>query len=130
MVSRFRRELTVIPPVQIAVSRQGIATTIDWRSERADRGLPGYPHSFRIVGDPSRAGPLPTDRFLIPGTRQDFGGGDLARMNARPGHKPRPRERNTPFGGSLATGGAGTSAPLEVGGAGSIGSLGRGAATT
>jgi hypothetical protein len=82
MVSRFRRELTVIPPVQIAVSRQGIATTIDWRSERADRGLSGYSHSFRIVGDPSRAGPLPTERFLIPGTRRDFGGGDLARMTS------------------------------------------------
>ncbi len=82
MVSRFRRELTVIPPVQIAVSQRGIATTIDWRSERADRGLSGYPHSFHIVGDPSHAGPLPTDRSLIPGTRQDFGGGDLARMTS------------------------------------------------
>ncbi len=82
MDSRFRKELTVIPPVQIAVSRRGIATTIDWRSERADRGLSGYSHSFRSVGDPSRAGPLPTDRFLIPGTRQDFGGGDLAKMTS------------------------------------------------
>jgi hypothetical protein len=82
MVSRFRRELTVIPPVQIAVSQRGIATTIDWRSERADRGLSGCPHSFGIVGDPSRAGLLPTDRFLIPGTRQDFGGGELARMTS------------------------------------------------
>lgn len=82
MVSRFRRELTVIPPVQIAVSRQGIVTTIDWRSEWADRGLSGYSHSFRIVGDLSRAGPLPTDRFLIPGTRQDFGDGDIAKMTS------------------------------------------------
>lgn len=82
MVSRFRRELTVIPPVQIAVSRQGIATTIDWSSERADRRLSGYSHSFRVVGDPSRAGPLPTDRFLILGTRQDFGGGDLGKMTS------------------------------------------------
>lgn len=82
MVSRFRRELTVIPPVQIAVSERGIATTIDWRSERADRGLSGYPHAFRIVGDPSRAGPTPTDRFLIPGTRLDFGGGEIAKMTS------------------------------------------------
>lgn len=82
MASRFRSELTVIPPVAIAVNRQGISTTIDWRSERVDKGLSGYSHSFRVVGDPSRSGPLPTDRFLIPGTRQDFGGGDLASMTS------------------------------------------------
>lgn len=79
MVSRFRSELTVVPPVQIAVSRRGIATTIDWRSERADRQLS---LSLRVVGNLNRAGPLPTDRFLIPGTRQEFGGGDLATMTS------------------------------------------------
>lgn len=82
MVSRFRGALTVIPPVEIAVSRQGIVTTIDWRSEQNDRGLSSYSHSFRMVGDPSRSGPLPTDQFLIPGTRQDFGGGDLGKMTS------------------------------------------------
>ncbi len=82
MASRFRSELTIIPPVAIAVNRQGISTTIDWRSERVDRGLSGYSQSFRVMGDPRYAGPLPTDRFLIPGTRQDFGGGDLASMTS------------------------------------------------
>ena len=82
MASRFRSELTVIPPVAIAVNRQGISTTIDWRSERVDKGLSGYSQSFRVMGDPRHAGPLPTDRFLIPGTRQDFGGGDLASMTS------------------------------------------------
>ena len=82
MASRFRSELTVIPPVAIAVNRQGISTTIDWRSDRVDKGLSGYSQSFRVIGDPRHSGPLATDRFLIPGTRQDFGGGDLASMTS------------------------------------------------
>lgn len=82
MASRFRSDLTVIPPVRIAVSRQGLATTIDWRSERADHGLVARSLSLRTIGDASRAGPFPTERFLIPGTRQDFGGGDLAKMTS------------------------------------------------
>ena len=34
------------------------------------------------MGDPRFAGPLATDPFLIPGTRRDFGGGDLAMMTS------------------------------------------------
>ena len=82
MASRFRSDLTVVPSVHISVSRRGIVTTIDWHSERVDLGLAGHSYSFSTVGNPGRAGPLMTDRFLIPGTRQDFGGGDLAKMTS------------------------------------------------
>jgi hypothetical protein len=80
MTSRFRGELTTIPPVRIAIRRSGLATTIDWHSRGADRAL--SPANFRGFGDPSRSGPLPTDRYLIPGTRVDFGGGSVAAMTS------------------------------------------------
>ena len=32
--------------------------------------------------DPRHSGPLPTDRFLIPGTRQDFGTGSVSEMTS------------------------------------------------
>src|SRR5579883_1448299 len=79
MASRFRGELTTVPPVNIAVRRRGLETTIDWASRGADRALSA---SFRIIGDPSRAGPLATDRYLIPGTRVDYGGGSVAAMTS------------------------------------------------
>lgn len=78
MTSRFRGELTVVPPVLMSVRKNGVQTTIDWNSRGADRALA----SLRVFGDPSHAGPLPTDRFLIPGTRVDFGGGDVAMMTS------------------------------------------------
>jgi len=78
MASRFRGELTTIPPVRIAVRRRGLETTIDWASHGADRALSVA--SFRTVGDPSRSGPLATDRYLIPGTR--VGGGSVAAMTS------------------------------------------------
>jgi hypothetical protein len=80
MTSRFRGELTTIPPVRIAVSRRGLETTIDWASRGADRALSAV--SFRSVGDLSRSGPLGTDRYLIPGTRVDYGGGSVAAMTS------------------------------------------------
>jgi|GEM_PF-1386322 hypothetical protein len=80
MTSRFRRELTVIPPVRISVRRTGVRTTIDWNSREADRALSA--NGFKVFGDRARAGPLPTERFLIPGTRVDFGGGDVATMTS------------------------------------------------
>ncbi len=80
MTSRFRGELTTVPPVRIAVRQTGLETTIDWNSRGADQALSGG--SFRVVGDPSRAGPLPTERYLIPGTRVDFGGGSVATMTS------------------------------------------------
>ncbi|WP_242139636.1 hypothetical protein [Sphingomonas sp. TREG-RG-20F-R18-01] len=80
MTSRFRGELTVVPPVRIAVRRTGLETTIDWNSRGADRGLSNV--GFGVIGDPRRAGPLPTERYLIPGTRIDFGGGNVATMTS------------------------------------------------
>jgi hypothetical protein len=38
---------------------------------------------LRTVGNPRLSGPLPTDRYLISGTRRDFGGGDVAAMTSR-----------------------------------------------
>lgn len=38
--------------------------------------------ALRSIGDRRLAGPLPTDRFLIPGTRRDFGSGDLVVMTS------------------------------------------------
>ncbi|WP_145907296.1 hypothetical protein [Sphingobium sp. TKS] len=80
MTSRFRKELTIIPAVRIAVRQRGLETTIDWSSHDADRAL--LEAAFRVIGDWDRSGPLPTDRFLIPGTRVDFGGGDVATMTS------------------------------------------------
>ncbi len=82
MGSRFRQDLTVVPPVAITVGRRGLSTTIDWRSSHADRGLTSRSEMFRVVGNQSTSGPLPTDRYLIPGTRQEFGGGDLNQMTS------------------------------------------------
>jgi hypothetical protein len=82
MASRFRNELTVIPPVRIKVSRQGLATTIDWNAKGADQRPAGLRMALGSVGDPRLSGPLPTDRYLIPGTRREFGGGDVATMTS------------------------------------------------
>lgn len=82
MTSRFRRELTVVPQVKITVSQRDIATTIVWPSDDVDRVLSRSPQSFRVIGDHHQSGPLPVDRCLIPGTRQDFGGGDLKSMTS------------------------------------------------
>jgi hypothetical protein len=57
-----------------------LATTIDWNSRGADRAL--STSSLRSVGDFSRSGPLATDRYLIPGTRIDYGGGSVAAMTS------------------------------------------------
>lgn len=82
MGSRFRQEVTVVPPVHIAVSRKGFSTTIDWGMKQADQSLGTHTTSFRVIGDASRSGPLPTDRYLIPGTRQEFGGGNVTQMTS------------------------------------------------
>jgi hypothetical protein len=79
-MSRFRGELSTVPPVQIAVRRTGLETTINWNVCGADRALSG--NGLRSIGDPRRSGPLPTDRYLIPGTRIDFGGGSIAAMTS------------------------------------------------
>jgi hypothetical protein len=82
MASRFRNEQTVIPPIRIRVSREGLATTIDWSAKGADQRLTGLRMALGTVGDPRLSGPLPTDRYLIAGTRRDFGGGDVAAMTS------------------------------------------------
>jgi hypothetical protein len=80
MASRFRGERTVVPPVQITVRGRTIETTIGWNVNGADRALLGT--DLRVVGDLGRSGPLPTERYLIPGTRVDFGGGSVAAMTS------------------------------------------------
>ena len=82
MASRFRNALTVIPPVQIEVSRRGMSTTIDWSGGGVNRSLEGAGSFLRSVGDARLSGPLPTDKFLIAGTRKDFGGGDVSAMTS------------------------------------------------
>jgi hypothetical protein len=76
MGSRFRKELTTVPPVRIKVSRQGLVTTIGWR------GSGGGGRALGQIGDPRLSGPLPTEAFLIPGTRRDFGGGNVSEMTS------------------------------------------------
>jgi hypothetical protein len=81
MDSRFRKELTAVPAVRIKIGRQGFTTTIGWRGDLSE----GDSHSSRLlrqIGDPRLSGPLPTDRFLIPGTRKDFGGGNVSDMTS------------------------------------------------
>ncbi len=84
MDNRFRSAVTCVPSVRIGVSRQGLSTSIGldgppgWRptvTGAARRGL-------QTIGDPRLAGPLPTDRFLIPGTRTDYGMGAVSEMTS------------------------------------------------
>jgi hypothetical protein len=78
MDSRFRKELTSVPPVRIQIGRQGFVTTIGWRGDISGGGSRAMGH----IGDPRFSGPLPTDPFLIPGTRRDFGGGNVSEMTS------------------------------------------------
>ncbi len=78
MDSRFRKELTTVPPVRIKVGRHGFMTMIGWRGEVAGGGA----RTLRQIGDPRFSGPLPTDPFLIPGTRKDFGDGNVSEMTS------------------------------------------------
>ncbi len=80
--SRFRTELTVVPAARISVARGGMITTVAWDagSRSALSGVPAG--GVGAVGDPRRSGSLPTDRFLIPGTRTDYGQGDVSRMTS------------------------------------------------
>ena len=79
MSSRFRKEVTTVPPVQINVRRQGLTTTIGWNAGAAPSAAS---ISLRQIGDPRLSGPLPTDRFLIPGTRKDYGEGCVSEMTS------------------------------------------------
>jgi hypothetical protein len=86
--SRFRKELTAIPAVQTKVSKQGFITTIGWHGDAQGSASPigrssgGGGRLLRQIGDPRLSGPLPTDPFLIPGTRRDFGGGTVSNMTS------------------------------------------------
>jgi hypothetical protein len=80
MASRFRKELTTVPSVRIKVHSQGLSTTIDWNGSHAATVQGGI--SLSQIGDPRLSGPLPTDRFLIPGTRKDYGGGHVSDMTS------------------------------------------------
>ena len=80
MSSRFRKELTTVPSVRIGVHSRGLSTTIDWGERSAMTAQGG--RTLSQIGDPRLSGPLPTDRFLIPGTRKDYGGGDVSDMTS------------------------------------------------
>lgn len=83
MGSRFRNELTAVPPVTIGITRRGLTTTIGWDSARSrGSGVAPDRRALQHVGNYALSGPLPTDRYLIPGTRQEFGGGRLADMTS------------------------------------------------
>jgi hypothetical protein len=81
MESRFRKALTTVPAVWIRIGKQGLMTTIGWRSGGIGHGTPSN-RLLRQIGDPALAGLLPTDPFLIPGTRKDFGGGNVSDMTS------------------------------------------------
>lgn len=80
--SRFRKELTIIPPVRIRVNRNGLATTIDWAATGRRQPMSNSCPTLAVVGRFDRSGPLPTDRYLIQGTRKDYGGGDVSSMTS------------------------------------------------
>ncbi len=82
MASRFRTELTRVPAVRITVGRTGLTTTIGWAAGTSGLLPPSPASGLRTLGDPRLAGPLPTDPFLIPGTRTDYGRGDVSRMTS------------------------------------------------
>jgi hypothetical protein len=79
MSSRFRKDLTSVPPVRISVRSHGLTTTIGCS---AGASVGGPPNSLQQIGDPRLSGPLPTDRFLIPGTRKDYGDGHVSNMTS------------------------------------------------
>jgi len=99
----FRKSLWVVPGVRINVSSKGFSTTIGVRGASINigpngtflnAGIPGSGIGYRGRLDtpparhvhrshvPGPAQGLPTDRFLIPGTRIDFGGGEVAEMTS------------------------------------------------
>lgn len=78
MASRFRTELTTIPEVRIQVGRGGLRTTVGWQMA----GSPSQSVALRHIGDRRYSGPLPTDPFLIPGTRTNFGTGSVSEMTS------------------------------------------------
>lgn len=82
MANRFRTELTRVPPVRIGVGRQGLTTTIDWAGDASGPAYAGLSPSLKTLGNAQLAGPLPTDRYLIPGTRTDYSHGDVSRMTS------------------------------------------------
>jgi hypothetical protein len=78
MDDRFRSSVTIVPNVRIGVGRAGVTTTIGWGNHASrTAGV-----SLATIGDPRFSGPLPTDRFLIPGTREEFGTGDIGQMTS------------------------------------------------
>ncbi len=89
MASRFRSLLTTVPSVKITLSGTGVSTTIGGqaasstvRRVRADgAGADGVSRS-RYVSHHPDDGPLPTDPFLIPGTKIEYGSGDMAGMTS------------------------------------------------
>jgi hypothetical protein len=86
MASRFRKELTSVPAVRIRVGRQGLTTTIGWRGDTLGSAFTPVSsirgRALGHIGDPRLSGPLPVDRFLIPGTRRDFGTGNVSDMTS------------------------------------------------
>jgi hypothetical protein len=99
----FRKSLWVVPGVRINVSSKGFSTTIGVRGASINigpngtylnAGIPGSGIGYRgrLDNPPARhvhrshvPGPaqgLPSERFLIPGTRVDFGGGDVGEMTS------------------------------------------------
>lgn len=80
MDNRFRSAVTCVPGVRIGVGRQGLSTTIGPGGWAPPQGTGG--RRLKVIGDPRLAGPLPTDRFLIPGTRTDYGTGAVDAMTS------------------------------------------------
>ncbi len=94
MGDSFRTSFRPVPAVGIRVARNGLSTTVGPAGRAGSRSYGGTPLqgaaaaiSLRSVGDPRHSGPLATDPHLIPGTRVDYGGGDVGRMTS-PGLGP------------------------------------------
>ena len=83
MTNRFRKALSCVPSARIGVGSRGLTTTIGVDGSGSWRPIAGAgAHGLQGIGDPRLAGPLPTDRFLIPGTRTDYGSGNVEDMTS------------------------------------------------
>lgn len=89
MASRFRTLLTAVPRVKITLSGTGVSTTIGGQAARtsvgglrADEAGTDRASRSRYISQHPHDGPLPTDPFLIAGTKVEYGSADVGGMTS------------------------------------------------
>lgn len=101
---RYRKTISLVPGVRININRHGFSTTIGPRGANinigphgtfANASIPGTGVSYRTRIDNANSirnrprspsyndGPLPTDMFLIPGTKIEYGSPDVSQLTSR-----------------------------------------------